>query len=773
MRSFPYHLVAVSLLIVAALLPGAFLRGEVLGQAALLRDYQPWRSSPVADGQAGNPLLTDPVLVFQPLLTHTVAAVRENRLPIWNPSLYGGQPFLASFQTAVFSPYTAIAFVVPLPYATVWMAIAPLLVGAAGMWCYLRALGLTASAAWFGGLAYLLNTFAWVWLEHPLPAVACWLPWTLLAIDRLVARRSGRTIGALAILVALTILAGHPETAAKVLGVAVVYAAVAAWQAGSRHTGFLGLAFVAGVLLTAVQVLPFIEYLSQSQALQARAAITTNRLFLPAATLVTGLVPGFWGTPVDGTYVTHVNRFGFPANYAEQALYAGMVALILAPAGLVVRRHDWRPAFFGVTAILSLAVMFGLPGLLDVASHLPLVRVMFLSRFGLIVIVACIVLAAYVVDALTNGTSAEPDDRFAMRVVNRTVAATSLIVALLIALAWLLHRDAAPSVPLDATARAIGIALAFIGVTVILVRLRIGGLASARAFGVLACVAITADLFVAARGFHPTTPAAHVYPATPELDLLTQDRGLFRVYGWGTALPPNTAMAYGLSDARGWDGMNPYRYTRLLDLGYLRQSADPLRHLANPTLLDLLNVKYVLLESELALPPDRYKRIPGSRAPLYENRHQSPRAFLVDRYRVLDEPAMLRTLHEGSADLSREVLLEEELPEAERPVVAPEDAARDVRVTHYRDTFVELRVRTTTAAILVMSDAHYPGWSATVDNVPAPIRRADYALRAVSVQAGDHVVRFHYRPWSLTVGAIISSLTACLVLAAALRSRAS
>jgi hypothetical protein len=41
----------------------------------------------------------------------------------------------------------------------------------------------------------------------------------------------------------------------------------------------------------------------------------------------------------------------------------------------------------------------------------------------------------------------------------------------------------------------------------------------------------------------------------------------------------------------------------------------------------------------------------------------------------------------------------------------------------------------------------------------------------VAVPAGDHIVRFQYRPWTLRAGAAVSALTASLVLAAALRGR--
>lgn len=51
-----------------------------------------------------------------------------------------------------------------------------------------------------------------------------------------------------------------------------------------------------------------------------------------------------------------------------------------------------------------------------------------------------------------------------------------------------------------------------------------------------------------------------------------------------------------------------------------------------------------------------------------------------------------------------------------------------------------------------------------MDGEPATIVRAHYALRAVRVPAGEHRVRFEYRPWSVRIGiaASVAGLAACL-----------
>jgi hypothetical protein len=762
----PLPFVAVSLLLVATLVPGAALRGEVLSQAGLLYELTPWNAYAPPDAPAANPLLSDPAFVFYPFLTHTVKAISSWRLPNWSTAIYAGHPFLGSFQSAVFSPFTAIALVVPLPHATVLIALAPLVVGGLGMFLYVRSLGLNLAAAWFAGTAYLLNGFSVAWMEHPLTSVVCWVPWVLRATDALVDRGGARRTAALAVLVALVIVSGHPETATKVFLLTAGYGATALVAAGSARWRLALAAYVAGALLVSIQIMPFVEYLSQSEALATRDAQPLNRFFMPAVTAIAAAVPDFFGNPARGDYLVAVNRLGGEANYAEQSIYAGIAALLLAPIGLVTRWRAWRTRFFAASAALALLLMYGAPGVLQAASAVPFFRVMILSRFGVIVIVALVVLAACAVDRLT----AEHEQ--ASGTMARTVLLGASFTLVVIWAVYLATRGWLDTAGLTGqTAFAVSIATFLVLAVAGVVLLRLRGRLSPRAFAIAISALAAVDLAVAGHRFHPTIPASQVYPELPELSAIQRDPGLFRVYGWGRALAVNAAMAYGLQDVRGWDGINPNRYTHLLDLGYLRQAAEPERHLRNPVILDLLNVKYVLADRELPLPSPRYLRVPDSRVPLYVNTRALPRAFLVDRHRVLPAEDLRRTLHDASEDLSRVALLEHDLPPADRPEPAAGLPLGTVQVRRYEDTFVEIEIDTPGRRLLVMSDAHYPGWIVRIGSRQVPILRADFALRAVPVPAGRHVVTFEYRPLSLRLGAFLSAASLAGLVAAALLDR--
>ncbi|MEM7243927.1 MAG: hypothetical protein AAF533_01210 [Acidobacteriota bacterium] len=74
--------------------------------------------------------------------------------------------------------------------------------------------------------------------------------------------------------------------------------------------------------------------------------------------------------------------------------------------------------------------------------------------------------------------------------------------------------------------------------------------------------------------------------------------------------------------------------------------------------------------------------------------------------------------------------------------------------------------------LLFVTDTHAPGWSATLDDEPVPLLRANHAFRAVVVPTpGPHVVKMSYRTPGLWQGATASLIGLLLVGFAAWRGR--
>jgi hypothetical protein len=361
------------------------------------------------------------------------------------------------------------------------------------------------------------------------------------------------------------------------------------------------------------------------------------------------------------------------------------VTAVLAPLGFLAAWRDTRARFFAAAGCLALALMYGMPGVLDVVSRLPVLRVSILSRFGVVAIACAILLAARAVDEIAgNRYGTDGSGRL-----TRAVVVIGVVLLATIAVSYQALATALAGVELlEQTRRACLVAAGLLSVTAVIAWLAAHRKLRPIVAGALLCVLVAGELIVQAQGFHRTIAPGAVLPSVPAIEAVRKDASLFRVYGWGTALLPNTAMAYGLQDARGWDGVQPARYTRLLDLGYLRQSREPGRHLANPILLDLLNVKYVFVPKGMQLPSPRFVPVPGGEGVVYENTVVQPRAWLAADYTVMGDRELEGALHGHRADVRRVVLLERELEPGERPTPRADEADR-ATVRHYRGRLVE------------------------------------------------------------------------------------
>ena len=754
---------ALGAVVLAGLLfPRAVTRGYVLSQADMFFQYLPWNDHMPAGYERidRSPLNDVPMLVY-PFAAFTQARWREGVFPVWTSSISSGQPLLATYQSALFSPFTAVLLAVPLPRATVVIAVLRLLVGGLGMFVFLRTIGLSRWAAAWGGVTFMFNPFSMVWLEHPLAGVPPWLPWMLIGGEMVA---TGRVFGVtvLAVTTALVFCGGHPHTGMflAILGgaYAVLRAAVAPHRMRAIAAACVALAI--GTALAAIQVLPFLEYLSLSRAVTARYASALNPYFAPASTLITALVPNFFGHHGSG-------NFAGPSNYFEQQIYPGIATWLLAAMALLFAPRRRRTWFFALAALVAMLVMYAAPGVHQLISITPLIKAASLPRIAIVAIASLSILGAFGAEELLRQDRNPPSAW-------RLTAALALIAAVLGGIAIATLRQRTPFLEavglVDFTTRWTAVAL-WLLCAVSLVGVLSAHRRGSRAAAGCALVGLAAlDLLLFGYGFHPLIPPQQVFPLVPEIQAVQQDPGLFRVLGIREALTPNAAMVYGLQDIRGFDGLGLARYRDLLDVALREQgfvhSADSI----HSPLVDLLNVKYVF-STPAARPPDGwFTQVTGGEGAVYRNNRVFPRAFLVDGYVVRDGNAARRTLRDGLVDFHRVVLLEQEPETGDRPAPADGDVG-EARVTQYRDHRVVIRTAATGARLLVLTDVFYPGWQVSIDSRPARLYRGNFAFRAVAVPAGFHTVTFEYRSTAVRAGAAVSGVALLLVIAAGVRDR--
>jgi hypothetical protein len=268
-------------------------------------------------------------------------------------------------------------------------------------------------------------------------------------------------------------------------------------------------------------------------------------------------------------------------------------------------------------------------------------------------------------------------------------------------------------------------------------------------------------------GYNPALPHDRYYPAMPAIQWLKEDASLFRVIGYRAALAPDTSEVFGLSDARGYDFTTVRRYEELIngkagDFFFYAWTDHP------PAASPLLNVKYLLAGVPLAVNTNLFDLVYTNGMNIYRNRMAGPRALLVSDFEVNTNPAaVLDRVRSENFDPQRELLLEE-TPEllTGQPTNTTGSFASFARVTDYEPDRVGVEISTPGPEFLVLLDTWFPGWTATVNDRPARIYRADYNFRAVTVPAGQSTVIFSYRPASFRIGMALSVLGLLLLGAA-------
>ena len=154
-----------------------------------------------------------------------------------------------------------------------------------------------------------------------------------------------------------------------------------------------------------------------------------------------------------------------------------------------------------------------------------------------------------------------------------------------------------------------------------------------------------------------------------------------------------------------------------------------------------------------------FRRIHSGDVKIYERTGALGRAWLVHGIQpAADDDAALALLGDPAFDPRAAVVLSD--GSDPRPP-ARAAANESVQIVAYEPERVAITADVASPAVLVLADAFYPGWQATVDGVPAPILRANLMFRGLALGAGPARNRLHLPACSLAAGGGHQSHRAC------------
>jgi hypothetical protein len=682
---------------------------------------------------------------------YAFASYKHDRLwageiPLWNPYTYGGHPFLADVQAAVFYPPGLLVMLLsgPNEFSPQWLvveAIVHFFLGASFTYLFVRRMTVSfAPEVSIAGALISALTFAFGGyltgyppLQLAILETQIWLPLILLFLDiGLSERRWGFVLGAGGVW-GVALLAGHPQSAMYVFYGAVLYGLFRSWQARlSWHWAVVAhVVWVSvGFGLAAVQLLPAYEFMR----LSVRAGLSYEELAggFGFFDLVQYLLPGVF------------------TNWSP--VYVGIYALLLAGAAcLGVLSPSWRRKqtraqvfFCGVLAVVCLILSLGgktflyrlfywiVPGFRLFRSQ---ERAIYLTSLALSV------LAGYGGIWLL---SVDADDVWLRRVrrgaLIGSICASGVLatVCLLGWTGWL----AAGREWLGPLARWAGVSWVGWALT--------RWMTGRRSWWVLlSVVLVVIDLFSAnlATNLSPGRANDRVYDSG-WLSPVLEDGRVFRIVN-DFGLPGNAGCWLRLEDMA---GASPLR---------LQVHKAIFEGVPRWRMWELFDVRYIATwEHDLPGPHEAVRvamqGVEWEKNSTYVHRLESDfaRAWIVHRVQQVSGQDAADILASPEFDPFAEVLLTEPVS------IQPNDPTEPstVVVVDYAPEEIAIQANLSAAGWLVLGEWYYPGWRVWVDGERKEVLRADYALRAVQVDGGLHEIVFRYRPVSVYVGASISAL---------------
>lgn len=737
----------------------------------------------------------------------------KGNLPLWNPYVFCGAPFVGNIQSAMFYPVNALLYLsLPLPNAINAEIVFHTLLAGFSMLAWTRNRGI----GWLPGVLAATVVMAGAPVSMRLNlgqlnvfAVFAWLPLTLLVVDKLLQRVSAGWMLLGILSVSMQLLAGYPPSAYN-NGLAVALYCLLRLMRHPNH-------FRTGIALAVVAVVPFFiaaaplaaGYHSTRESLRVDGTSLefASSWSLPPENLLTALTPLFFGD------YTNVNYWGRWCLW-DVCVFIGIGSLTLLAYGAILAPRHSR-AFAGTMLFLLLLAALG--------RYTPFFTLLYYCVPGLASFRAPskLLLPALVFAALLAGLGAN-------ELINRpkrtqqfaAVAATTAVGLLAIGIAlryfpsildkpdglwtllvagmeqsgetywWFEMDDLAMETSVwIASMSALTGAVTCFALAFLLYRAPIG-----KRYRVALICFSAAEILLFAR-YDRVTSDIHTMTSTALEQLRTEDTGDYRELQ-AKSINPNWRRNYPMSirmkTAWGYDpvmlkryaeffafalgGQHRYSYmlndvilTNILDpismalmTGALRfefvptnaQQAHPFVGL--PRLLRLTRCKYVYFW------PEPVGGVLGGIEGVYQVRDPFPRFSIYRNYIVAtDNRAALDIFAQDGVDIGQTLVLEREPSPA--PIAGAENSASPndrIELIGESSDHIEIQIQLATPGILLIADAYSDGWNATPlmgsSQANYTILPANHAFQALPLGAGLHRIRLEYAPAVVIAGMWVS-----------------
>jgi len=705
----------------------------------------------------------------------------NGHIHLWNPYVFSGVPYEANMGSGptIFYPLSFIYYLFPVEHALVYNFIIHFTLAGYFMYLFGR-YGLRSSVipSVTGGVAFSFSGFFITHLIHTFIIGGAWLPLLFLSLKLSVEKKSIPFIIITGIISCILLLSGFIQLTYYIycgLTVFWLWLLIDRFKDRSlRDKIFLFILFplicIIAVLLSSIQLLPFLEFLNVTLRETGGAEIA-NTYCMTWQRLVTFIIPDFHGRPCMEPF-----KSGFyPQNdknywvYWETCGYTGITALVMSfvAIGYSKIRLKW---FFLLLFILSLMASMtdNTPFYKFFITFMPFYKS--LRSHGRFIILMTFSLSSLSITGMDELSNITGKGRKVQGIIYFFIFLS--IAAIIMAIIISSYPDAT-KIPAEYGSiipeKKNGIIIfAFImSITTIVMVLKSFNIIS-RNILVLSLLIITViDMAIFGFTFNPPVNSKSFYKKTIKSQLTDYSPGDGRVVNLNWNDYVNRGQIEGFETVQGFDPLAISYYMKYLyysqyetlpdskDMQYLINFSNSfiIKNYINNKMIDLLNGKYINVTD-----------INSADEPvLYQNVNLLPRAAVFYNYRFMegDDEELLDLLSSKEFDIRKELILS-------CPVDLqsfPEKSFEKASIIKYTEDLIEIEVNVTTPAMLFLSEIYYPGWKASVDGKIEEIYRADYIFRAVPIkEPGKHHVRVYFSPMSYKAGKIISITTIFLII---------
>ncbi|MFN0179856.1 MAG: hypothetical protein ACKVZ0_13740 [Gemmatimonadales bacterium] len=698
-------------------------------------------------------------------------------IPLWNPFLFGGLPFVGAAHGDIFYPTTMLRWILPTDVAmNLGFALHIVLAGFA-MYGLLRTLRLSFGGALVGGLTYQMTGIV-LSLVHPghdgKLFVSMLAPVLFMGIVRAVRDRDFAGYGIMALATGLS-LQGHPQASQYLLVAAALWGAF--WTFGSEgprgrdRIQVIALATVAmaiGIGLYAVYALPMLEYVPFSP--RGDGGYNTGwehatSYALPANELLGVLLP-----KIDGGIGSYFGANGLKLHTE----YLGPVALVLAIAG--VGGSDRKVARWGLATVGVVFLLVSLGG------ATPFFRLWYeivpmakrLRAPGMAFFLVAMALAFYAslgAERLLRGLGST----------KRVLVAGGAILALgllaMVGALQFLSEDIArtpgyegflelaianrPTLESDGLRL---VAITGIGLAVLFAVLR-GRLAGWAGIAALLLVG-AADSWLVTRSYFVFSPGARTSFATDPIIARMKEAPMpYRVFTPDGPLRQLNPYNGGRLMADGVPIIFGYHGNELTDYDELLGGKGRWANQVNLNLWKALGVRFAVLNQAQDLPGFHQVLGPvevgqGRTGFLYEADTVPPYARVVRGAAKLPEAQLASTAADARFPVDRLAVLPDTSSLTPEPLAnqLPEPSMLVASIADWRPGRIAVTIAGASEKpeYLIVAENWYPDWTATVDGVAVTVHRAQNTLLSVAVPPGAKNVVFAFQSAAYRRGRLIS-----------------